>query len=1097
MTSTMIAPAVLSLFALRRASNPNHLDLQTNEHTNTYSMASDRIDHVPDPPVAEDRPRLDRDAVAVHTEDSIDKTNGMRELCTEQARGLRRSCAGDVDRQTGSLSEDSHKSRASSQPDAASDPEPLVLPMIPNFSRLRLSSNLSIRSDSSVNEYGESVRSLDSEIASESELLSEGQTISPYSSTTISYPSRIESPFEPVDIESSTTQNRPAPLTLDLSSLSTSPNRQLHPSPSAPNLRNASTASLHPSQGWAAPPPVFHYPPGRAKRNAKGLSVSIGLNMSLAGSSNSNGLPPATPIMASTGSSLPKRTRPALLTSIPATPSSVSHTQSQFEMQQTRLTGSSRKTPSVMGLLPSSERDPTDMLGGGIDSGKQPYQDGPIEIIPGLFIGCEENVRDWRSLTERWKVGRVVNVAKELKDVLDEVSDEGAQKTDEHVGGPANSSDRQSILPERPLRRNTVSTPNLKDPISFRSVTSPTSTTISQTADGLTITEKTYVLPNKKTLDYLHLPWSHGQADLVSGAGLGRGRGGAGLIRSGDWIAEGLAGGVGVLVHCQCGVSRSATLVIAVIMQMAAKGEMPHLLGDIRGMHDAYEFVKEKSPWIGPNVSLIYQLLEWERYLAAATSHLPHRMSSTFNTERGFADESVESEEDWSRRRAALEAQEEAEQMDRQMEERQRIRESPSKPRPHSSSGTDTQTQSVLVQSSSVSSPNNPDILLTEPVKVRKRVSRSSMASVVMTEEDEGQDGLAMGYELGANNTPALSSISPSSSSDTDPSQFEPQLSPTSPSPSSLQHAIINGPQSSFSARRGLRKKSFTLPFLPSLDTLPSSPGLSTTFETTYSELSASTLRVNNEPMGLSSQVLPTPLPSNPDVSIVSTSSQVVGSHSIAPKALKSSSSPSSTPALDLSSGNLQSSDTPSSSSNQLSNPETLAESDFNSNIGRPCPVLLPIDSIDPLSSAPLASSCSDPEVEPFSTFVFSKPTTTSISAPCMLSSLSGPDLTSSSPKTRFGDYQSPRQRRDAHRRAFSVDMPIILSPLFTNTTSTGTSTNSKRLMTEGSFSIGKTREEGNEGPDTVISTKIPPPSEDSTRIPIHKIYALSQLSST
>lgn len=40
-------------------------------------------------------------------------------------------------------------------------------------------------------------------------------------------------------------------------------------------------------------------------------------------------------------------------------------------------------------------------------------------------------------------------------------------------------------------------------------------------------------------------------------------------------------------------------------MRLAAEGKNPKLLGEIRGMHDAYEFVKEKSPWIGPNVSYV------------------------------------------------------------------------------------------------------------------------------------------------------------------------------------------------------------------------------------------------------------------------------------------------------------------------------------------------------------------------------------------------------------------------------------------------------------------------------------------------------------
>lgn len=210
----------------------------------------------------------------------------------------------------------------------------------------------------------------------------------------------------------------------------------------------------------------------------------------------------------------------------------------------------------MTGYLPASERDPTDRPGGGTGDGKRPYQDGPVEIIPGLFIGCEENVRDWRSLTTKWGVGRVVNVAKELTDILDHALEEDK---DEEEDAPSNSKEDNTLGEStsngwhppalaRPLRRNTVSTPNLKEPPSL-SLPSSTTTSTSHTTNGLTITEKTYQLRNGKTLEYLHLPWSHGQADLVSGAGAEEKYGGAGLIRGGDWVTEGLDRQVGVLVQ--------------------------------------------------------------------------------------------------------------------------------------------------------------------------------------------------------------------------------------------------------------------------------------------------------------------------------------------------------------------------------------------------------------------------------------------------------------------------------------------------------------------------------------------------------------------
>ena len=61
---------------------------------------------------------------------------------------------------------------------------------------------------------------------------------------------------------------------------------------------------------------------------------------------------------------------------------------------------------------------------------------------------------------------------------------------------------------------------------------------------------------------------------------------------------------------CQCGVSRSATLLIAYVVALAAVGIMPDHLGHIRGMQDAYDFVKAKSPWVGPNVSCVLHFFQ-------------------------------------------------------------------------------------------------------------------------------------------------------------------------------------------------------------------------------------------------------------------------------------------------------------------------------------------------------------------------------------------------------------------------------------------------------------------------------------------------------
>ncbi|ESK98384.1 dual specificity catalytic domain containing protein [Moniliophthora roreri MCA 2997] len=274
---------------------------------------------------------------------------------------------------------------------------------------------------------------------------------------------------------------------------------------------------------------------------------------------------------------------------IPEPQSSASSTKPELQSDQNL-----NRRPSVISLPNSATANRLFRKEEDSVSPTVPYADGPVQILPGIWLGSEDNARDIPTLLKHG-IRSILNVAKEVSNPF-----ESTAASTQHL-------------------RSTVSTPNLYQ---------------ASKADS------TYYPPHPPSgrpgMHYLKLQWSHGQQNLVAD----------GFPSAMEFTDAAQQRGEGVLIHCQCGVSRSATLVIALVMRAAAdrSPNVPSEVWALKGMQGAYDHVKEKSKTIGPNMSLIYQLLEYEKKLKGSCGSPNSDMSSNV----------AEEEEEWGRRRQML-----------------------------------------------------------------------------------------------------------------------------------------------------------------------------------------------------------------------------------------------------------------------------------------------------------------------------------------------------------------------------------------------------------------------------------------------------------
>lgn len=280
-----------------------------------------------------------------------------------------------------------------------------------------------------------------------------------------------------------------------------------------------------------------------------------------------------------------------------------------------------------------------------------PYQYGPKEILPGLYLGSEQNAKD-PAILRKHGITTVLCVAKEVQcpwltevscpdipeaeeEMEEEQMDEAAlvpphaaatlamgnrlRVTASDVSTPHLSPDSRSRSSSRPLLiRSSASTPNLQ--LRFREAvasTSDLSSADSHSRDpSLACSNSTVArsaalhsgylhrefpsnrLSGRPAIRYTKLPWGHDEDDIATHFA---------TYSICELIDQAREEGGSCLVHCQLGVSRSATLMIGYCMRQAGLGTEEALTG-VKTMHESYTYVRARSRWVAPNIGLLVSI---------------------------------------------------------------------------------------------------------------------------------------------------------------------------------------------------------------------------------------------------------------------------------------------------------------------------------------------------------------------------------------------------------------------------------------------------------------------------------------------------------
>ncbi|KAF3356620.1 hypothetical protein VDGD_06497 [Verticillium dahliae] len=199
------------------------------------------------------------------------------------------------------------------------------------------------------------------------------------------------------------------------------------------------------------------------------------------------------------------------------------------------------------------------------------YPDGPIAIYDdNVFLYLEP------SADEAAKFDTVINVARE---VINPFS--AAHKADhEMTDRPMEAAD-DSPIPDTAVTSASFATAFEFQPSDDRPMDTPT-------------TPRAAGFPQKQP-EYIHMLWDH-NTDIAKD-----------LMQLCETIESRTREGKKVLIHCQQGASRSASLIIAYGLY-----KKPEL-----SVNDAYYAAQAKSKWISPNMKLMYCLQDFQKEVSA------------------------------------------------------------------------------------------------------------------------------------------------------------------------------------------------------------------------------------------------------------------------------------------------------------------------------------------------------------------------------------------------------------------------------------------------------------------------------------------------